>query len=61
MSDPTPDYLLAWRRKHGMTALEAAAALGVGHRTWQGWEGGAKPQHPRLLAHALLGYDAQST
>jgi DNA-binding transcriptional regulator YiaG len=34
--------LLKWRSKHGWTREEAAAKLGVSHRTLQEWEQGRR-------------------
>lgn len=48
-----PDRLWKWREREGLTQREAAATLGVPHRTYQGWEGGRRMPWPRLLTLAL--------
>lgn len=35
-----PTYLRAWRKRLGLTQAEAAEKLGVGARTYHGWEKG---------------------
>ena len=43
------DELRAWRERVGYTQNEAADALGVGLRTYHGWENGEGVWHPRVL------------
>jgi putative transcriptional regulator len=40
MELPTPETILAARRRAGLTQTAAGAAVHVQLRTWQGWESG---------------------
>lgn len=47
----TPDSLIAWRKRLGLTQAEAAFALGCGLRSITNWEGGDS-EIPRYIALA---------
>lgn len=45
-----PERMFAYRRRHGLTIMEAATRLGVDPGTWGGWERGTTKLWPRYLA-----------
>lgn len=51
----TPEALLAWRKRLGLTQAEAAQRLGCGLRSIQKWEAGKGPvPHYIALATAAV-------
>jgi DNA-binding XRE family transcriptional regulator len=48
MQSPAPGDVRAARMAAGHTQRQAAAAVGVAVRTWQGWEWGSSPMQPGL-------------
>ena len=55
----TGEEFRAWRKRAGLTQLEASQALGVALRTLKGWEHGEPPMHPRMLELACVALDWQ--
>lgn len=44
-----PDELQKWRRRMGFTQKQAATALGMSVRTYQGWELGRRRTHVDVI------------
>lgn len=51
---PTAQRIRAWRKKLGLTQVEAAALLGVSARSLQGWE--AEENVPKPYLELALRY-----
>lgn len=49
----TPEDLVAWRQRHGLSQEQLATALGVDRVTLARWETGARQVPGRMLALAL--------
>lgn len=51
----TPASFLAWRKRLGLTKIEAARRLGVGRNTIAAYEAGRTPipRHIAILCHAI--------
>lgn len=48
--DINPDALRWYRHVHGLTQMQFASLLGVGLRTYEGWEGGETNPRERYVA-----------